>query len=59
MGVARIIGSVLGGFASDLLGIKQVFLYNSLAAFAAVAFFGILFMKKLVSNEKTHVNESL
>lgn len=33
MGISRIVGSLLGGFLSDLYGIKMVFLYNSVLAF--------------------------
>lgn len=46
LGIARIIGSILGGVLSDMVGIRQVFLYDSLLAFAAVIAFGSIFIKK-------------
>ena len=46
MGLARIIGSVVGGVFSDMLGIRQVFLYTSLIDLAAVFIFGIIFLIK-------------
>ncbi|MDK2903737.1 MAG: transporter, family, 3-phenylpropionic acid transporter [Clostridiales bacterium] len=45
MGLSRIIGSMLGGTLSDMVGIRQVFLYSSLLAFATVAAFGFIFAK--------------
>ncbi|SHE47155.1 MFS transporter, PPP family, 3-phenylpropionic acid transporter [Caldanaerobius fijiensis DSM 17918] len=46
MGIARITGSLLGGFLSDIYGIKMMFMYNSLLAFATVLVFGYFFIKK-------------
>lgn len=46
MGIARIIGSLLGGYLSDVFGIKLVFVYNSIFAFAAVVIFGLLFIRQ-------------
>jgi len=43
MGIARIIGSFLGGVAADAFGLKQVFFYNSLVAVACVAVFAVIF----------------
>lgn len=43
LGLARIIGSVLGGIFSDAFGIKQIFLYTSFVNIAAVIVFGIIF----------------
>lgn len=43
LGLARIIGSVLGGIFSDAFGIKQIFLYASFVNIAAVIVFGIIF----------------
>ena len=44
MGLARIAGSVFGGIFSDMLGIRQVFLYTSLIDFAAAVIFGAPFL---------------
>lgn len=46
MGISRIVGSLLGGFLSDLYGIKMVFLYNSVLAFCIALIFGYIFLKK-------------
>lgn len=51
MGVARMIGSLLGGYLSDVFGIKQMFVYNSIFAFSVVIIFA-LFMMKLNSSDK-------
>jgi PPP family 3-phenylpropionic acid transporter len=40
LGAARIIGSFLGGIASAAFGMRQVFLYNSIVAFACFVVFG-------------------
>lgn len=56
MGFARIIGSIFGGILSDMLGIKQVFLYTSLIDFAAVLIFGTLFLVQK-QNKITKVKE--
>lgn len=52
--VSRIIGSILGGFASDLFGMEHVFLYNSIINVIAVIVFGSVF---LISSRKS-VSES-
>jgi PPP family 3-phenylpropionic acid transporter len=44
MGIARTIGSSLGGVISDKIGIKQVFLYTSSVAFTAAVVFGAIFL---------------
>jgi MFS transporter, PPP family, 3-phenylpropionic acid transporter len=41
-GVARIIGSILGGFTSDVLGVRAVFLYSFAINVLAVAVFGVI-----------------
>lgn len=46
MGISRITGSLLGGFLSDIYGIKTMFLYNSILAFATVLVFGYIFLKR-------------
>lgn len=45
MGISRIMGSLLGGFLSDIYGIKTMFLYNSILAFATVLVFGYVFLR--------------
>ncbi|SHE93202.1 MFS transporter, PPP family, 3-phenylpropionic acid transporter [Thermoanaerobacter uzonensis DSM 18761] len=47
MGISRIVGSLLGGFLSDAYGIKAVFFYNSLLAFAIGLIFGYIFFRKI------------
>ena len=44
IGLARMLGSTIGGIISDITGIKQVFLYTSLIGFTAVIIFGSIFM---------------
>ncbi|AEM79848.1 MFS transporter [Thermoanaerobacter wiegelii] len=46
MGISRITGSLLGGFLSDIYGIKLMFLYNSLLAFSIMLIFGYIFVKE-------------
>jgi PPP family 3-phenylpropionic acid transporter len=43
VGVARVLGSVGGGFVSDLTSIRQTFLYGSLVALVGVVVFGVVF----------------
>ncbi|MEA4890448.1 MAG: MFS transporter [Clostridiaceae bacterium] len=43
MGIARLLGSMLGGLFSDKVGIRQMFLYTSLLGFAAACIFGTIF----------------
>ncbi len=50
MGIARLLGSMLGGLFSDLTGIRQMFLYTSFLGFAAACVFGSIF---LVMNRKS------
>jgi len=49
-GFARIIGGTLGGFLSDAVGIKQVFLYTALVNLIAIAVFGAIFLKQARNN---------
>jgi PPP family 3-phenylpropionic acid transporter len=42
LGAARIIGSFVGGIASTAFGMRQVFLYNSVVAFACFVIFGAI-----------------
>ena len=44
MGIARIIGSIAGGVLSDAIGVKRIFLYNSILNFLAIAIFGSIFL---------------
>jgi PPP family 3-phenylpropionic acid transporter len=45
-GVARVIGSLFGGYLSDLFGIRNMFIYNSIIAFIAVIVFALLLYKQ-------------
>ena len=47
LGAARIIGSYAGGYASQALGLKNVFLYSSILSFACLAAFALLARKSL------------
>jgi PPP family 3-phenylpropionic acid transporter len=51
--IAPIIGSAIGGLLSDVVGIKKVFLYNSILAFITVISFLTIF---LVANRKEGYN---
>ncbi len=44
MGIARITGSLAGGFLSDIYGIKNLFLYNSILALITVLIFAYIFL---------------
>lgn len=44
LGVARMIGSFVGGIASDAYGMKEVFFYNSLVAAVCVGVFALIFL---------------
>ena len=43
LGVARIIGSLVGGVASEAFGMRSMFLYNSILALVCILVFGIVF----------------
>lgn len=43
MGIARVIGSLFGGYLSDAFGIRRMFIYNSIFTLAAVIIFGAIF----------------
>jgi len=45
LGIARVIGSFLGGVAGDAYGLKKVFFYNGLAAAVCVAVFAVIFLR--------------
>jgi len=53
MGLARIIGNVFGGYLSDIVGIKHMFLYVSLFGFISVLIFGIMLIKHENNTMKT------
>lgn len=44
LGVARILGSLFGGFISNSTGIRKLFFYNSGIVFISVIIFGLLFI---------------
>jgi PPP family 3-phenylpropionic acid transporter len=46
LGLARIVGSVAGGFLSDIYGISRVFVMDSILGFITVAVFSFIFLKK-------------
>lgn len=43
-GLARMLGSIFGGFLSNIIGIKQVFLYMSFISIVAIIVFGSIFL---------------
>lgn len=43
LGLARMIGSFVGGFASEVIGMRSVFFYNAILATLCVIVFGIVF----------------
>lgn len=51
-GIARILGSLMGGYFSDVFGIKNMFLYNSAITFIAVLIFIILISGKVLIKQK-------
>jgi PPP family 3-phenylpropionic acid transporter len=61
MGIARITGSLVGGFLSDIYGIKNMFLYNSILAFITVLIFAYIFltMKRRSTSESFFNQEEL
>ncbi|QHW33068.1 MFS transporter [Paenibacillus rhizovicinus] len=53
MGVARVIGSLAGGVASEWFGMRNMFFYNSVLTLVCVVIFAIVF--KLQQNKETAV----
>jgi PPP family 3-phenylpropionic acid transporter len=51
-GIARILGSLMGGYFSDVFGIKNMFLYNSAITFITVLIFIILISGKMLIKQK-------
>jgi PPP family 3-phenylpropionic acid transporter len=45
VGLSRIIGSVIGGYISDIVGLKRMFLYCAIFGFVSALIFGFLFMQ--------------
>ncbi|BBH20384.1 MFS transporter [Paenibacillus baekrokdamisoli] len=43
LGIARIIGSLVGGIASEAFGMRSVFLYNSIVALVCILVFSVIF----------------
>jgi MFS transporter, PPP family, 3-phenylpropionic acid transporter len=56
LGLARIIGSIAGGVASDYLGMRQVFLYNGVFAFITFIVFSWIFLKESKAVPKASVS---
>jgi MFS transporter, PPP family, 3-phenylpropionic acid transporter len=52
-GIARIVGSLLGGYFSDVFGIQNMFIYNSIFVFTTVLMFIIIVSGRL-STKKFH-----
>lgn len=46
LGLARIIGSMAGGVASEYLGMREVWLYNAMVAFITFIIFSFVFVKE-------------
>lgn len=57
MGIARIVGGLLGGYLSDCFGIRQIFLLNTMITIAAIILFLGLFY--LLPPSKSYKNSSL
>jgi MFS transporter, PPP family, 3-phenylpropionic acid transporter len=51
MGIARIVGSILGGVTSDYIGMAEVFLYNSIIAFLTLIIFIYIFSREANNNK--------
>lgn len=45
-GISRIMGSLLGGYMSDVFGIKNMFICNSILVLAAVIIFNLVYKRK-------------
>ncbi|CAM3615450.1 MFS transporter [Marinicrinis lubricantis] len=57
LGVARIIGSFVGGITSESFGMRNVFLYNALMILVCIVIFSIIFWK-VRDKSSTQVRES-
>jgi MFS transporter, PPP family, 3-phenylpropionic acid transporter len=55
LGLARIIGSMAGGIASEYVGMREVFLYNSFVAFITFIVFIFVFLKESKAVQKVTV----
>ncbi len=49
IGISRIAGSIAGGLLVDIMGIRKVFLYNSMMVFLTAIVFVIIFIKPFFS----------
>ena len=56
MGISRIIATLLGGYISDLVGIRQVFLYNAFLIIISTFIFLLLFHPIIKSKLKSIVS---
>jgi PPP family 3-phenylpropionic acid transporter len=45
VGLSRIMGSVIGGYISDIIGLKNMFLYCAIFGFISALIFGLLFLR--------------
>ncbi|MBT2658325.1 MFS transporter [Bacillus sp. ISL-18] len=55
LGLARIIGSMAGGIASEYIGMREVFLYNAMVAFLTFLVFIFIFLKESRTVQKATV----
>ncbi|MEH7547737.1 MFS transporter [Neobacillus vireti] len=55
LGLARIIGSMAGGIASEYVGMREVFLYNAMVAFITFVVFIFIFLKEARAVQKATV----
>ncbi|RSK53244.1 MFS transporter [Bacillus canaveralius] len=57
LGIARIVGSIIGGVASEYVGMRQVFLYNAVLAFITFLVFTFVFKREFkVVQQKVSVS---
>lgn len=52
LGIARIIGSMIGGIASEYVGMREVFLYSSAVAFITFVVFAFIFAREVKAVQK-------
>ncbi|MFP5111557.1 MFS transporter [Bacillaceae bacterium C204] len=55
LGLARIIGSMAGGVASEYLGMREVFLYSAVVAFITFIAFLFIFLKEAKAVQKVPI----
>jgi PPP family 3-phenylpropionic acid transporter len=58
LGLARIIGSMAGGVASEYVGLRNVFLYSGLGSFVTLIVFVFIFLRdaKVMMNQTANLN---